>query len=86
VDKLGFAPSFYPSVWATTFTFLLQTEVELASGFALMAQEIFDLVQEAEIGIQGQILRPTQGTPLALAALDSGWAFSSAAPLTSSPH
>jgi hypothetical protein len=60
---------------------LLASLFELASGFALMAQEIFDLVQEAEVGIQGQILLPTQGTPLALAALDSGWAFSSAAPI-----
>ena len=53
----------------------------LASGFALMAQEIFNLALDAGVGIQGQILLPTRGTPLALAALESGWAFSSAAPM-----
>jgi hypothetical protein len=60
---------------------LLASLFELASGFALMAQEIFDLALEAGVGIQGQILLPTRGTTLALTALDSGWAFSSAAPI-----
>jgi hypothetical protein len=60
---------------------LLASLFELASGFALMAQEVFDLALEAGVGIQGQVLLPTQGAPLALSALDSGWAFSSASPM-----
>ena len=60
---------------------LLASLFELASGFALMAQEVFDLALEANVGIQGQVLLPTQGAPLALSALDSGWACSSASPV-----
>lgn len=61
---------------------LLASLFELASSFALMAQEVFDLALEAGIGIQGQVLLAPLGTPLAFSALDSGWAFSSAAPMT----
>ena len=60
---------------------LLASLFELASSLALMAQEIFDLALEAGVGIQGQVQFPTERTPLALSALDSGWAFSSASPM-----
>jgi hypothetical protein len=54
---------------------LLMSLFDLASGFALMAQEIFDLVREAGVGIRGQILLPARETPVAFAAVDSGWAY-----------